>query len=114
MNENNDTYEIGAYLKDIKVNEPDDLLTSKREKELGTIIQNSKEGKLRTDAINELVEYNLRLVIRIAIKLAHQTQTSRAISIADLVSVGNMGLVRAAKKFKPDFGKFSTYAYFLI
>jgi len=53
-----------------------------------------------------MIESNLRLVLNIAEKYK-----SRGIEFADLVSEGNIGLIRAVEKFNPALGfKFSTYA----
>jgi len=105
---------ICFYKRDIKANGLDVLLTPEREKELATIIQTSKIDVVREEAINELVGHNLKLVIMIASRCTNQIDVSNALSFEDLVSAGNIGLVRAAKKFTPDYGNFSSYAYFVI
>ena len=57
-------------------------------------------------ALNELVEANLKYVITIAKKFAWT-----GLSLYDLISEGNLGLIRAAKKFDPYRGtKFITCA----
>jgi RNA polymerase primary sigma factor len=61
-------------------------------------------------AVSQLVRANLRLVVAIALELSSQT-----VSIEDLVSEGNVGLIHAARKFDPRKGaKFSTYAAWWI
>jgi RNA polymerase primary sigma factor len=53
-----------------------------------------------------LVRANLRLVVRIACDFG-----SRGLSIEDLIAEGNLGLLRAAESFNPDYNvRFSTYA----
>jgi len=113
MNKNY-TDDISAYKKDIKSSGLDKLLTPEREKELATTIQTSKSKKLRKNALDELVGHNLRLVINVASKCLVQVRYSPTLSFGDLISAGNIGLVNAAKIFSPDYGRFSSYAYFAI
>jgi RNA polymerase primary sigma factor len=57
-------------------------------------------------AQEQLVKANLRMVVRIA----HQ-YVGFGLPIADMISEGNIGLIRAAELYNPKFGtKFSTYA----
>lgn len=58
------------------------------------------------DAQEQLVQSHLRL----AVKIAHH-YAGFGLPLADLVSEGNIGLIRAAELYNPKFGtKFSTYA----
>ena len=62
------------------------------------------------DARNRLVEANLGLVRKIA-----QEFRGRGLLIEDLVGEGNLGLIKAAQEFDPQFGaRFSTYAAYWI
>jgi RNA polymerase primary sigma factor len=59
---------------------------------------------------NEFVEANLRLVVKIANRYRNQ-----ALSVADLIQEGNLGLIRAVEKFDYRKGfKFSSYATWWI
>jgi len=61
-------------------------------------------------ALDKLVNSNLRLVVKISINMRKGNS-----SIMDIIQNGNIGLMRAAKKFDPERGvKFSTYSAFWI
>lgn len=93
---------VQAYFDQIKRTP---LLTPQREVELSKKIQAGEEG-----ARHELVEANLRLVVKIA-----RAYVTKDVSLLDLIQEGNLGLMRAAAKF--DYRKnvrFSTYASFWI
>ncbi len=90
------------YLKDIS-RKP--LITREREKELAYLIAQGDE-----DALQEMINANLKLVVKISLEFY-----KGATSIMDIIQNGNMGLMRAAKKFDPTKEvKFSTYAAFWI
>ena len=56
------------------------------------------------EAVNQLVKANLRLVLKIA-----KEYQNLGLEYMDLVSEGNLGLIRAAEKFDPEYGcRFST------
>lgn len=66
-----------------------------------------EEGKYSE---NRFVEANLRLVVYTAKKYSH-----RGLSIEDLVQEGNIGLIKAVKKFNPTMGfRFCTYSIWWI
>ena len=63
-----------------------------------------------TGAAHKLVTSHLRLVAKIAMGYRHY-----GLPMADLISEGNLGLMRAVKKFDPDKGfRLSTYAMWWI
>jgi len=63
--------------------------------------------------MNRLVSDNMGLVYAVARKYSNSTVTS--LSMEDLIQEGNLGLIKAAQKYDPEFGtKFSTYATLCI
>lgn len=94
--------EIKQYFYDVnKYNR----LTIEEEKEIGKLV---KEGDEK--AINKLILCNLKFVIMIA-----KSYKSYGIPFSDLIAEGNIGLIKAAKKF--DFtkdNKFISYAVWWI
>ena len=99
---NRDSQSFDKYLKDIN---PIGLITTEREVELANQI---KEGSQR--AQKELIEANLRFVVSIA-----KQYQGRGLDISDLVSEGNIGLIKAAQKFDVTKGiKFISYAVWWI
>ncbi|MDO4582592.1 MAG: RNA polymerase sigma factor RpoD/SigA [Planctomycetia bacterium] len=93
---------LDIYLKEIN-NIP--LLTAEEETELAQrIALDDKE------ALNILVQSNLRLVVNIA-----REYLGKGLQLSDLIEEGNMGLIRAAQGFSVDPGtRFSTYASYWI
>jgi RNA polymerase primary sigma factor len=80
-------------------------LSRSEERELSALIDAGDQA-----ARNQLVQANLGLVVTIA-----QQFLGRGLELDDLTGEGNLGLIRAAKEFKPEFGtRFSTYAAFWI
>ena len=93
---------VRLYLKEIGKIE---LLTQDEEKELA-IKMNAGDQAAR----DRLVEANLRLVVSIA-----KRYVNKGMFFLDLIQEGNLGLMKAVEKFKPDMGfKFSTYATWWI
>lgn len=81
------------------------MITQEREVELSKEIKKGSQ-----EALEELVSANLRFVISVAKKFQHQ-----GLSIEDLISEGNLGLIRAAQRFEGERGfKFITFALWWI
>jgi RNA polymerase primary sigma factor len=77
-------------------------LSSEEELELAIKIQNGDKK-----AEDKLICANLLYVLKVALKFKNQ----KYLSIEELVSAGNNGIVKAAKKFDPKFKfKFITFA----
>ena len=95
---------IQSYLNEISRYK---LLTRDQEIELGTRIQ--EEGD--QEAAYIMTTSNLRLVVKIALEF-HRIWVQ---NLSDLIQEGNIGLVKAVKKFNPYKNvKFSYYASFWI
>lgn len=95
---------ISMYMSDVNKHS---VLSVDENIELGKMLKNSET---RQDAINRLVEGNLKLVV----KQAHDWK-GRGLGLDDLIAEGNIGLCMAAEKFDIDCGKnFATYATWWI
>jgi len=93
---------LSLYLSDI-AKLP--LLTPEQEQELARRVQAGD-----ADAERQLIEANLRLVVRVA-----RRYLNRGLSLLDLIEEGNLGLLHAVTKFQPGRGtRFSTYAVWWI
>ena len=85
------------------------LVNKNEEGELAKLIH-STDNKQYEDARNTLIKANLRLVV----KIAHDFK-GLGLPLLDLISEGNIGLMRAVEKFDPSKGaKFSSYAAWWI
>lgn len=99
---NENERELELYFNDIKDSKP---LTRQQEKELSERIKNGDE-----DSVMKLVNANLKFVVKIA-----RNYKNSGVSMSDLVSEGNLGLVLAARKFDGSKNvKFITYAVWWI
>jgi RNA polymerase primary sigma factor len=93
---------IRLYLREIRETP---LLTANEEKELATRYAAGDRG-----ARNRIIEANLRLVVNIAKRYNNHT-----IPLVDLIEEGNLGLIKAVERFRPEKGfRFSTYASWWI
>lgn len=94
--------EIDVYFEEIKKYKP---LSRKREKILSERIKNGDENALR-----ELINSNLKFVVNIA-----KMYRKYGVPFSDLISEGNIGLMKAAKKFDGERNiKFISYAVWWI
>ena len=108
-------FESIAASDSIKVNDPVKMYL----KEIGRVrlLSGDEEIDLAkrilqgdTDAKNELIQANLRLVVSIA-----KHYVGRGMQFLDLIQEGNLGLIKAVEKFDYTKGfKFSTYATWWI
>jgi RNA polymerase primary sigma factor len=93
-----------ARLAEEQIEEMGDALPLELGAELREIIEDGRQAQ------EHLVQANSRLVISVAKKY-----TGRGVPFLDLIQEGNIGLIRAARKFEYQRGhKFSTYATWWI
>jgi len=93
---------LDIYLKEIGCTE---LLTAKDEEELAQRIREGDEKALAT-----MVNANLRFVVTVAKQYQNQ-----GLGLSDLISEGNIGLMKAARRFDEKKGfKFISYAVWWI
>ncbi len=91
-----------TYMRDIVKT---DLITPEQEVELAERIESGDET-----AREHLIKANLRLVVKIA-----RDYSEYGLPLADLISEGNIGLIKAVERFNPEKGgKFSTYSAWWI
>ena len=90
---------VNLYLKDIKKYP---LLTDEEEKALF--------ANLTKENSDKIIQSNLRFVVSIA-----KQYQGKGVELADLIAVGNTGLLQALNKFDPNMGcKFISYAVWWI
>ncbi|MBN1337833.1 MAG: RNA polymerase sigma factor RpoD/SigA [Bacteroidales bacterium] len=99
---NRETASLDKYLQDIGKEE---LITADEEVQLA---QRVKQGDQK--ALEKLVKANLRFVVSVAKQYQNQ-----GLSLPDLINEGNLGLIKAAKRFDETRGfKFISYAVWWI
>ena len=99
---NRQTASLDKYLQDIG---REDLITADEEVRLAQLI---KRGDQR--ALDTLTKANLRFVVSVAKQYQNQ-----GLSLPDLINEGNLGLIKAAKRFDETRGfKFISYAVWWI
>ncbi|MDA8969187.1 RNA polymerase sigma factor RpoD/SigA, partial [Akkermansiaceae bacterium] len=99
ISENSST---SVYMREIMKTE---LITPEKEIELAERISRGDEK-----AREHMIKANLRLVVKIA-----RDYSDYGLPLADLISEGNIGLMKAVDKFDPEKGgKLSTYAAWWI
>ncbi|HEY5086203.1 MAG TPA: sigma-70 family RNA polymerase sigma factor, partial [Gemmatimonadaceae bacterium] len=93
---------LDQYLRDISAFP---LITREAEAALAIGIRAGDE-----ESMNQLVRANLRFVVSVAKKYQNQ-----GVNLSDLINEGNLGLMRAAKRFDETKGiKFISYAVWWI
>jgi RNA polymerase primary sigma factor len=93
---------LQVYLCEIK---DESRLTVQDERDLAEAIARGDR-----DARSRMIQSNLKLVVKIA-----RDFLGRGLALDDLISEGNLGLIRASTEFQPRFGtRFSTYASYWI
>lgn len=98
MNDTETDSSVRLYMREIMKT---DLLTPEQEVELAARIQAGDEA-----ARTQMIKANLRLVVKMA-----RDYSNYGVPMADLISEGNIGLMKAVEKFDPSKGgKLSTYA----
>ena len=102
------TDELQQYIKDLK---RIPVISHERQDEIFLLLQkNDITKKEREKLLNELVLGNLRFVISVA-----KLYQNQGLDILDLISEGNIGLIKAANRFKPDSGlRFISYAVWWV
>ena len=100
--------EIQQYIRDIK---KIPVISHIRQEEIFSQLNDKRITKEhRKDLYDELVKGNLRFVISVA-----KTYQNQGLDVMDLISEGNIGLIKAAERFDPTSGlKFISYAVWWV
>ena len=97
-----DEKSLNHYLTDISRH---DVLSVKEEEDLFLRLQQGDE-----DALQKIVQHNLRFVVSVA-----KQYQNTGLSLSDLINEGNIGLIKAARRFDVSRGfKFISYAVWWI
>jgi RNA polymerase primary sigma factor len=102
------TDEIQQYIKDIR---KIPVISHEKQEEIFVLLKDKNTTKTEKEKLyNELVVGNLRFVISVA-----KMYQNQGMDIMDLISEGNIGLMKAAERFDPSSGfKFISYAVWWI
>ena len=102
------TEEIQSYIKDLRKIK---VITHERQEVIFKELNDPNITKKRkTELLNELVVGNLRFVITVA-----KLYQGQGMDLMDLISEGNIGLLKAADRFDPNSGyKFISYAVWWV
>ncbi len=102
------TEELQTYIKDLK---KIPVISHERQEEIFEILKDKNLTKQDKDKLlNELVVGNLRFVISVA-----KMYQNQGLELLDLISEGNIGLIKAAERFDPTSGfKFISYAVWWV
>lgn len=102
------TEEIQSYIKDLRKIK---VISHERQEEIFKQLRDPQLGKReKQELLNELVVGNLRFVITIA-----KLYQGQGLDLMDLISEGNIGLLKAADRFDPTSGfKFISYAVWWV
>jgi RNA polymerase primary sigma factor len=93
---------LRLYFQDIRAAR---LLTPEEEQELARLVAQGDDA-----ARTRMIESNLRLVVKVAKRYVGQ-----GLPLLDLIEEGNIGLIKAVERFKPEKKcRFSTYAVLWI
>jgi RNA polymerase primary sigma factor len=102
------TEEIYHYIKDIRKIK---VITHERQTEIFERLKDKDISKKERDTLlTELVMGNLRFVISVA-----KSFQNNGLDLIDLISEGNIGMIKAAERFDPNSGnKFISYAVWWV
>ena len=102
------TEDIAYYLKDIK---KIPVITHERQEYIfKTLLDENTDEKLKSQLKEELIIGNLRFVITVA-----KLYQNQGLDLIDLISEGNIGLLKAIEKFNFNCGlKFISYAVWWV
>ena len=97
--------DVDSYWPDISRTAYEPLSREAEQKTFRELHNGNREAALR-----RIVEANIRFVVSVAYQYQH-----RGLPLADLIAIGNCGLLEAVERFDPDRGfKFITYAVWWI
>jgi len=105
--------ELGKILTN-RLQEKREPLSDERETELSAIIQGDASETQKDDAVQELVESNLGLGIKIACDFHRRKYLSDGIDLSDFISEAFVGIMEAAKRYNAGKARFSWYAAYWI